>query len=105
LIVLAPVSAFLLILAFRYYLLWRMFRIPEHGFMAVGVVVSSVGFLIFSPVLLGFLFGIAFLGWGFRFWITSYFNLISNLKWKEIRRGHSRREIWLLKFNPGHDGD
>ena len=102
-IVLAPVSAILLFLALRYYLLWRTFRIPEHGFMTVGTVVASVGFLAFSPTLFGFLFGIAFLGWGIRLWITSYLNIITNLKWREIRRGHSRSDIWLLRFHLGQD--
>ncbi|MBU7003951.1 MAG: hypothetical protein HXS50_00195, partial [Theionarchaea archaeon] len=85
--------------------LWRTFGIPEHGFMTVGTVVASSGFLVFSSTLFGFLFGIAILGWGFHLWITSHLNLITNLRWREIRRGHARRDIWLLRFHSEQDDD
>ena len=82
-----------------------MIKVSTAFFMMVGTVVASVGFLVFSPTLFGLLFGIAFLGFGLRLWITSYFNLITNLKWKEIRRGYSRRDVWLLRFHTGQAND
>ena len=90
----------LLIFALRYFTLWRRFRIPEHAMMTGGMILASVGFLVYSQDILGFLMGIGFLAWGFGLWIDGQFSIITNLRWREIRRGHTRRDVWFLRIHP-----
>jgi len=98
LLLLAPLALLMLALALRYYLVWRMFRIPEHLMMMGGAIVSSIGTLVYSQDLIGFFLGIGLIAWGLSMWVDGHLNLTGNLKWREIRRGNTRRDVWLLRF-------
>ena len=99
-LLLSSLTMLLLVLALRYFILWRRFKIPEHAMMMGGMVVASVGFLIYSPDIVGFLLGIGFLAWGFGLWVDGQFSIITNLKWRDIRRGYTRVDVWLLRIHP-----
>jgi hypothetical protein len=98
---LVPLAGVSLAAACRYYLIWGRFRIPEHLMMAAGMVISSVGCVVFSPVnIVSFLLGCGILAWGVGLWFNAQVEILGNLKWRSIRKGHSRTDIWLLRFGP-----
>lgn len=105
LLVLVPLAGLSLAAACRYYLIWRRFRIPEHLMMTTGMIITSAGLVVFSPGnIVGFLLGCAVLAWGVGLWFRAQIEILGNLKWRSIRKKHSRTDIWLLRFHRG-DGD
>lgn len=90
-----PIAVFFAIQVWRYSILYAKFRIFEHVLMVSGTIASLFGAIILSLDQPGLIVGGSLLIIGLLLWGKARLEILGNLKWREIRKNHSTKEILL----------